>query len=477
MFATAIRQLGYAWTMMSGRRFRLRDVTALVDDLRETLETFGSPGEGAGDMLAGQDPEIQDDLTRRRLRRTVRHAAGETPFYRALFREHGIDPASVTPETFAAVPPTRKQDLRGTPAAFVSDQARPALLAQTTGTTGTPTLVWFSAYEIELMAAMAALAQMLTGGVRSHHIWANAINSRSVAQIIAERSVTRTGAAFVQLGTIDADTALDRLATPLHVPGKEPQITHLNVTASYLAALVQAAERGGWTARDFRLTEIWSGGEVLTDALRRRAEEAFGATVIDGYSMTEIAPVTGQVCPDGHLHLPTDQGLVEVLDPVTFEPAAPGALGTLVVTPYSTYRDTTLLLRYVTGDLVRALREDERPGCALAAIPATSRLLGRAGPGGVTTRDVLDLLQAEPALPLPTRHALDDGLLYVVAGGAAAGDRSALLARLEERAEGLPLTGIVLVETPDELPHPCRVRADLLEHGFERATPTLTGTR
>ncbi|MFI7692648.1 phenylacetate--CoA ligase family protein [Nonomuraea sp. NPDC049655] len=464
MFGTAVRQLGYAWSMMSGRRFRLRDVNALADDMRVTLETFGSPGEGADDLLAGSDPELQEDLTRRRLRRTVSHAAAESPYYRRWFETNGVDPGSITPATLSTIPPTSKADLRGMPAAFVSDRARPVVLAHTTGTTGTPTMVWFSAYEIELMSSMSALALMLAGNLRSADLWANAISSRSIAQILTERAVTRTGAAFVHLGAVDPAVALDRLATPMHVPGKHPQITQLNVTASYLAALVQEAERGGWQAGDFGLSTIWSGGEVLTDALRVRAEHTFGAQVRDGYSMTEIAPVGGRVCADGHLHLPADQGLVEILDPVTLRPAEPGAVGTIVVTPYSTYRDTTLLLRYVTGDLVRVLRADEQPSCALAALPATSRVLGRVSPGGLTTRDVLDVLQAEHALPLPTRWSLEGSLLYVVAGKSDAG----LLGRLEERAHGLPLDGIVLVETADDLPAPCRLRADLLELSFER---------
>ena len=460
MFGTAVRQLGYAWSMMSGRRFRIRDVRALVDDTRATMEAFGSPGEGSDDMLVAADPEIQEDLTKRRLRHTVKHALAEVPYYRRL----GVD-------DFAAVPPTPKQALRGMPAAFVSDRARPAVLAHTTGTTGSPTLVWFSAYEVELMSSMAALALMLTGGLREEHLWANAISSRSIAQIVAERAVPMTGAGFVHLGMIEPRVTLDRLATPLHVPGKRPLISHLNVTASYLAALVQEAERGGWSPRDFGLAEVWSGGEVLTDALRLRAEEALGAKVFDGYSMTEIAPVTGQVCADGHLHLPADQGLVEVLDPVTMEPAGPDAPGVLVITPFSAFRDTTLLLRYVTGDLVRTLAGP--PTCAMAAIPATSRIQGRMAAGELTTRDVLDLLQAEPALPLPTRYAVEDGVLHVVSGK----DDPALLGRLEDRAAGLPLKGVALVETPDDLPAPCQVRADLIEHSFEQAAPLPIGVR
>ncbi len=56
-------------------------------------------------------------------------------------------------------------------------------------------------------------------------------------------------------------------------------------------------------------------------------------------------------------------------------------------------------------------------------------------------------------------------------------DDATLLSRLEERAEGLPIRGIVLVETPGDLPVPCQVRADLIEHSFEHAAPVPLGVR
>jgi phenylacetate-coenzyme A ligase PaaK-like adenylate-forming protein len=461
--------------MMSGRRFRVDDVHGLVDELRASLHEFGEPGIGARELLTEADPELQRDLARRRLRRTVRRAAREVPYYRRWFETHGVDPDSVTPDSPAAVAPTTKAALRGLPAAFVADGARPALVAQTTGTTGMPTLVWFSRYELEVTAGIGALSLMLADGLRSHHVWANCVSSRSLGLFLGERSVTLTGAAFMHLGIIDPRTVLDRLATPLHVPGKERQVTHLSIVPSLLGALVQEVERGGWSARDFGLRRISCGGEVLTDALQRRAEEAFGADVTDGYAMTEIIPVGGAVCSRRHLHIPPHQGHVEVLDRDTYEPAVPGAVGVLTVTPYASYRDTTVLLRYLTGDLVRVLPATEQPGCEMAGIPATSRVLGRMTAEALTTRDVLDLLQAEQELPLPTRYALDDTgsgtVLYVVA------DRISrpLLSRLEERTAdlGLPLAGIVLVEDPAELPVPCPIHADLLEHGFDRSAAKL----
>lgn len=143
------------------------------------------------------------------------------------------------------------------------------------------------------------------------------------------------------------------------------------------------------------------------------------------------------------------------------------------MTPYTQYRDTTLLLRYDTGDLVRRLPGTEPPTCSLRGMPATSRILGRHsdGPAELTQRAVLDRLQGERQLPLPTRYALsaspDGPRLYVVADRPSA----ALLARVEERFDDLPLSGVVLLEDLDELPEPCRVRADLTEHSFELPSP------
>jgi hypothetical protein len=108
------------------------------------------------------------------------------------------------------------------------------------------------------------------------------------------------------------------------------------------------------------------------------------------------------------------------------------------------------LLRLATGDMVRRLVD--QPACELAGLPATSRLLGKAAlcPGfaerPLHQRDILDLLEAEPDLPLPCRYATKpttDGFeLHVVAARLDAG----LERRLQERAarQKLPLVGVTL---------------------------------
>jgi phenylacetate-coenzyme A ligase PaaK-like adenylate-forming protein len=478
MLTTAVRQLRYVTTMLRGGRFDVEALRATVRDLRDTLDEFGEPGDEAHQLLAGgegSDAEVRQVMADRRIRRAVQQAARHTAYYRLWFDDNGIDPERVGLADLSKVASTPKAALRGAPAAFVSDRSEPILMAQTTGTTGSPTMVWFSRYELELAAVLSAITFLLHTGVRSHHVVMACVSSRGTAPIVTfQQALSLVGAGFVAQGLVAPPIAVDRLATPMHLPGKEPQVTHLATVPSYLAALVDCAEREGWRPADFGLRQIVTGSEVLTGGLRERAEEVFGAPVADVYAMTELVPVSGLVCSQQHLHLAAEQAHVEVLDVGADSPTPPGDLGELVATPYAPYRETTLLLRYRTGDLVRRL-PDGSLSCEFAGLPATSPIMGRAAQfsGGPTSRAVLEVLQAERALPMPTRYTLSGDpvapMLHVVADG-----RSArLLARLEDRATArrLAVSGIALVEDPAALPAPCRLRADLYEHSFETSRP------
>ena len=91
--------------------------------------------------------------------------------------------------------------------------------------------------------------------------------------------------------------------------------TLLATYPSYLAELVKAARARGLGPDDFRLRRIDCGGEVLSPALAaRRARDARRRLVNDTFAMTEVLPVSGRVCEQGHLHHDLNMGLVEVID-------------------------------------------------------------------------------------------------------------------------------------------------------------------
>ena len=411
MLDTALRQLRHGLAVTTGRRIRVDDVLALVTHLRATVAEFGRLDRGR--MLealgAAVDPEFRRSMDERRWRAAVRNAYEGTVYYRDVLDRLGVRPKDLTLDRAAELPPTPKSALRALPEVFVDSRAHVAMEAYTTGTTGTPTSCWFSAYELELAAAYGAVSLLVNFGIGTCDMIAICTSSRTVlGGHTFLRSARLAGAGTVVIGVIDPAEALSRLTTPVHLPGKKPRISVLSAFPSYLSRLVQTGERLGYTAGDFAMEKILTGGEVLSTALRRRVETFFGAEVHEGFAMTEVFPFSGQVCTHGHLHFAADQGLVEVLDPVTFTPTAPGEVGTLVITPFPPYRETTLVLRLATGDLVRRL--SEQPTCEHAGQPATSPLLGKAaltpetGARPLYQRDIHELLDARPELPAPLRY-------------------------------------------------------------------------
>ena len=97
-------------------------------------------------------------------------------------------------------------------------------------------------------------------------------------------------------------------------------------------------------------------GEVVPEGLKRRAWQLFGTVrFVESYAMTETIPVGGRTCSDGHLHFEPSHGLLEVIAPETVAAAAVSEPGSIVATPFAPYRETTMLLRYDTEDLVYPL--------------------------------------------------------------------------------------------------------------------------
>jgi phenylacetate-CoA ligase len=95
------------------------------------------------------------------------------------------------------------------------------------------------------------------------------------------------------------------------------------------------------------------GGSI--PATRERIETVWGARVIDHYGMTEVGPVSAETIDrPGTQVVLHDRYVAEVLEPGGTAPAAPGALGELVLTNLG--RVGSPLIRYRTGDLVKADR-------------------------------------------------------------------------------------------------------------------------
>lgn len=475
MFETGIRQFRMAMGMVLGRRLDPRNIARLVEDALGTLAEFGEPGADVEALIDGApvDAEAQRQIATRGVQRTARRLAEKSPFYARRFTAAGIEPAKLDLAGLRAIPVTVKADLIRQPADFQCVDVPRYLATTTTGTTGRPAEIWLSRYEIELWPAMGALSGVLRDDLRPTDVVQVNISSRATISVHLEVGACRLARAGCRVqGIVPVDEALDSLADG---------VTLLATCPSYLGELEVAARRRGLGPADFRLRRIDVGGEMLSPSLARAARETFGVPdVADLFGMTEVEPITRRTCDQGHLHYDNTLGLVEHLDLGTGEPAAPGALATMVITPFFPYRDCMPVFRYDTRDVVRML--PDRPlTCRLSGVPATGPIVGKAdhllrlGPRDVITpRQLTDAVEALPTRPWPARFAataIDGHVALTLPIGAIADlGEAAAVRHFADHGLDVHLTTV----TDDEARSLRPLRCDLRETTFV-ARPALIG--
>jgi phenylacetate-CoA ligase len=327
------------------------------------------------------------------LRRQIRHAAADSPFYRRKFAEHGIDPASIHGIADLASLPffTRPADLLADPYDFLSIPREDILYAMSSsGTTGNPKIVFLSREDWNVTIRTVANGFAMMG-----------VTPADVAQILFCFGTPAWMTGNVLLG------GLERLGAFCLPTGNSESVskqiqsmrrfgsTMLLGTPSYLHRLT---EEGSTLCnlRELGIRLIRLGAEPWSETLRATLKEAWGAEVYDSYGMMELASVGAAECKAlSGMHL-TPYLAVEVVDPATGRPLPRGQLGELVFT--TLLRRGSPLLRYRSGDL-GYLMPDEMCPCGELPTDRISRIVGRAD-------DMFFLGSGENVFPMQIESAL-----------------------------------------------------------------------
>jgi phenylacetate-coenzyme A ligase PaaK-like adenylate-forming protein len=476
MLETLYAQLRFAASVVFGVPFSQRSLDRLVEALLETRREFGSLGSEANELLGGPalDEEMRQTVQLRRFRTQAIRAAEETPYYSRLFQQLELDPRQLRYEDISRIPVTPKEAIRDYPDEFVRRTAQPVFRTTTTGTTGRPTSICFSAEEMQTFFALTAVGLLLQGRIGPEDIVQISTSSRAtLGNTCFAGGCARLRAMVYQAGLVEPEQSLALLAEKRQITGKKAQTSYMSVYPSYLGELIETGLRLGYRPSDFGLEGIGVGGEIVTAGLKARCQALFGPVRFDeGFGMTEPWPFGGTLCNEGHLHFEISHGLLEVLKLEEPTPAGPGELGTLVLTPFPPFRQTTLLLRYDTQDVVRAVAGPLT--CSLRHLPASSDLLGklrlsvRHEQGWTFPRQVLEALENVEVVPLPVRcgfWTVPGGIaVEVVVRQKSAEARAQIEKSLEK--EGVPVQELYLLEDRNALRRPLPLRGDLREASF-----------
>lgn len=286
-----------------------------------------------------------------RMKRSLKHAFENSPFYRNRFIEHDVHPEDLkTLRDIAKFPFTVKQDLRDTYpfGIFAVPQSKLVRIHGSSGTTGKPTVVGYTAADIDHWANLIARSIRAAGG-RPGDILHNAYGyGLFTGGIGAHYGAERLGCTVVPI----SGGMTERQVTLIH--DFKPRV--IMVTPSYMLSILDEFRRQGLDPRQSSLQVGIFGAEPWTNAMREEIEGAFDMHAVDIYGLSEVmGPGVAQECvetKDG-LHIWEDHFYPEIIDPVTGEVLEDGQMGELVFTTLT--KEGLPMVRYRTRDLTRLL--------------------------------------------------------------------------------------------------------------------------
>jgi len=290
-------------------------------------------------------------LQLQRLQWSLRHAYDHVPHYRRKFDEAGVKPEHCnTLADLAKFPFTTKADLRENYpfGMFAVPMEKIVRIHASSGTTGKPTVVGYTAKDIDTWSNVMARSIRAAGakpGDKVHVAYGYGLFTGGLG---AHYGAERLGLAVIPLGGGMTERQVQLIRD------FKPEI--IMVTPSYMLAIADEMERQGIDPRSCSLRIGIFGAEPWTNELRKSIEERLALDAIDIYGLSEVmGPGVSQECietKDG-LTIWEDHFFPEVVDPDTGKPLPEGEKGELVFT--SLTKEALPVIRYRTRDLTRLL--------------------------------------------------------------------------------------------------------------------------
>ena len=286
-----------------------------------------------------------------RLKWTLRRVYDNVPHYWKAFDAAGVNPDDLQSlEDLAKFPFTTKADLRANYpfGMFAVPQEKLARIHASSGTTGKPTVVGYTANDISMWSDVMARSIRASGGragMKVHIAYGYGLFTGGLG---AHYGVERLGCMAIPVsgGMTERQVQL--------IKDFEPDI--IMVTPSYMLAILDEFARQGIDPRSTSLKVGIFGAEPWTNAMRTEIEASFDMHAIDIFGLSEvIGPGVANECVESKdgLHIWEDHFYPEIIDPISGRVLPDGEMGELVFT--SLTKEAMPVIRYRTRDLTRLL--------------------------------------------------------------------------------------------------------------------------
>jgi phenylacetate-CoA ligase len=291
--------------------------------------------------------EALEAIQLRRLRQTIERVYATVPFYRQQFDKAGVKPEDIKSlDDLRRLPFTTKQDLRDNYpfGLFAVPMENVVRIHASSGTTGKPTVVGYTARDIQTWAELMARALSAAGATRGdiiHNAYGYGLFTGGLG---VHYGAEKLGASVIPISGGNTKRQIMIM--------KDFGATVLTCTPSYALHLAEVAVEMGVDPKTLKLKVGVFGAEPWSEKMREEIEQKLCLTAIDIYGLSEIiGPGVSIECIEAKkgLHIFEDHFIPEIINPETGENLKPGEVGELVITTIT--KEAFPVIRYRTRDI------------------------------------------------------------------------------------------------------------------------------
>jgi len=279
--------------------------------------------------------------------RQIKRMIATDSYYGRLYREQNITGVS-SQEDFERLPFSSKEDLRNAyPLGIqVAPEEEIVRIHSSSGTTGTPVIIPYTAKDVDDWAIMFARCYETAGITNKDRIQITPGYGLWTAGIGFQNGCEKLGAMAIPMGPGNTEKQLKMMV--------DLQTTVLTATSSYALLLAEEIQKRGLKDK-LALKKGVFGSERWGSKMRNRIKEELGIELYDIYGLTEIyGPGIGINCKyETGIHYWDDYVYLEIIDPKTGEQVPDGEEGEIVLT--TLVKEGAPLLRFRTHDISRII--------------------------------------------------------------------------------------------------------------------------
>lgn len=280
-----------------------------------------------------------------KIRAIAQRAANESPFYRELYSQHGIDINSFSGvKNLDRLPIVTSIELAQKANLFRSEKAPIYRVTSSSGTVKSPKTLFRTAKDTETSVEVVCRLFSLAGLEAGDCLWIGQPFDLAHLGYLSLEACKKMGVLAIPGGLSVTDERMIELLSVF-------QPNAIFTSPSRLCQITQHYTNNG--GRPFQIAKILLAGEPCSQTQRRQIRDFWHTEPHSLYGSEETDGLAGSCSEHAGLHFMDDLYYLELVEPGTDRKVPEGYPGEAVIT--SLYAEGTPLIRYRLGDIIKPI--------------------------------------------------------------------------------------------------------------------------